>query len=264
MHQCDRAGVRGQVQRVAGADATAAGRRPRRTAGRSPRPARRPARPAAASGSPIATRTNGGEYTRPFTSSVLPTHFTAVVAMTRWPMTLTARAPPARSPLSAACTSCWCTTRSSGVGGGTPAGSGRPRADRGASSSATVRPGPLAAGRPASAPSLASLAARLLQRGVARCRGRRLARRPACAARWPGDPAWPRRPAGRRRAPADHRADQGVGRRARSPPRSRQAAPPPRTPPGPGRETCGRADSLPPVGWACWITKPPACAVTLP
>src|SRR6266581_2819490 len=68
-----------------------------------------------ASGLPIAVITNGGEYTRPLSSRVFPTHRTALVEITRTPMMDIASAPPAHSALTTAWTSCWCTTRSSGL-----------------------------------------------------------------------------------------------------------------------------------------------------
>src|SRR6266511_5448418 len=54
------------------------------------------------SGSPIAVITNGGEYTRPLSSRVFPTHRTALVEIIRTPMTDIASAPPAHNALTTA------------------------------------------------------------------------------------------------------------------------------------------------------------------
>ena len=67
----------------------------------------------------MAVTTNGGEYVRPCSSSVLPMQRTAEVVSTRWSMIIIASAPPAHIAFTTDCTSCWCTTRSSGS---TPAG----------------------------------------------------------------------------------------------------------------------------------------------
>ena len=50
----------------------------------------------------------------PCSTTVLPTHFTAVVEITRCPWIVIASAPPLQKALTTAWISCWCTTRRSG------------------------------------------------------------------------------------------------------------------------------------------------------
>ena len=80
--------------------------------------------------------TYGGAYGTPCSTTVLPTHLTPVVEMTRWPWMVIASAPPDHRALTTAWMSCWCTTSRSGS---TPSAA----TDAGASSRVTVTAGPV-------------------------------------------------------------------------------------------------------------------------
>ena len=89
----------------------------------------------------------------PCNTTVLPTHFTAVVEITRCPWIVIASAPPLQKALTTAWMSCWCTTRRSGS---------MPFAATldGASSRVTVTAGPVTGVRPTRRACLPSSGAR--------------------------------------------------------------------------------------------------------